>query len=270
MNKELIRLKSVIDFEIQAAKTNGFAPSIKNLQVFYERIGDNISENLTKGFDTVSKLKPGSITSTIGNTPYMALGPTEIYKPRGCMVTLLTYGEVLLAQATQVVDLEQRLLSPFHAWVATVLANPKQLDKLQSLKGIEFVKVGELRENLTKIVNLSSDQTMGRYDELLDRNNDWSEVVAINNRLATMVTKKAIANINGKVDSLKNISNSLIHSIENDPNFTATPSSVEKLSTLMHQLGLEIEYYALIMHLVNAYNAMLENNVERLKEIIRE
>lgn len=269
MKEELHRLKSTLDFELNCAKKHGAVPSLKNLKHFYAEVAEHIEESLVSEDAPIDELKPRNILKHISDIPYLAKVDLEIFKPRGCIVTLAEYGKVLEEQCKVIVGLEERLLKPFHAWVSQVLGNPRLLNGLQSNRQFNLIDVGAERAKLIEVVELDSTNIRGTYGTLLKRDSDWSIIYNNNNNMANLLKGRTVTGLEKRINNLKKISDTLINEIENNADYNADPNSIEKLANLLYALGAEIEYYGLILHLANAYHQMVRNNEDRIKELTR-
>ena len=269
MRNELIKMKELVDFELTVAKKSGVAPSMTNVEQYFGTITDHLNEMLEHDSGIVTVIKSKAITKNIKDIPYLTLAPVTIYKPRGCLVTLPVYGSAVHDLCVAIADVEKRLLTPFNQWVSKIIGTPALLSKLHDSKDFELLDTKAELAKVHKVANLDSVAAEGTYSNLLARNSDWVDAFDYNNKISKILGGRTIKDLEKSVSAVTANAKLLVSEVNTNPAYDVRTSVVDKLSNLIYSVGVEVELFGLAMTLATGYQEVLENNIERMRDVVK-
>ena len=265
--EELKELHGLVEFEVKAAVRNNHLVPWDKVRDLYDQVGAYVTANIAETPAAPTGFSATKINKYISSTNYLGLADTTIYKPRGCAVTLKDYGLSLLEEAKLIADFEKEIFEPFLKWTNQCLSDPKKLGTIEKAKIAEFNNEAAIGR-LDRFVQADSQETMGRYGNLIDRQRDWNELETIDAEIQRTLSKVQPARILKMVKSIKASTDLLIDQID-DPQSPVVVSkeTADLLSDRIYECALACAFLGRISTMAIGYNEALTNNVERIKTI---
>lgn len=208
----------------------------------------------------------------IGRTIYADLRHVTVYVPAGLNVHYLDYVDALHNAVSVNARMVKETLAPFNAWLAQMLTNPEGLSAQrapEALRNFIFHDIDSVKKGLAACFKKGSVETEVPFGKIAARNGDWKTIVDKTNDLIQLQSAIDPKEVRDMVNSITANLDTLLRRMEEDKDmYRASAVTVDFLSKLCYNLGLEIEFFSVTAYQLKVLEQALNDSNERLKEIL--
>ena len=212
------------------------------------------------------------VEKLLAKTNYATLRPVTVYTPIGLKADYLTYLNVL----NQAVDISSALipeiLAPFNKWLAIQLTNPSALSSLRSGLDIpDYVvhNISILQKELGKCFSHGGVNSQYTYGEAVARNADWHAADTLINAMVIKRSSIKATEIVRLVEEVTANLDKLLQRINEEPEvYKLSGVTVDTISKICYNMGVEIEFYSVISYQLQAMQVAFADSCERLEKIL--
>lgn len=242
-----------------------------NLQLFrklgdlVDDVSDFVNKKLVSLRASNKTLDLDKLMRAIAKENYLELGAMEVPVPEGLAIPWLDYLKVLEHANDIAMRLYDDALVPFSLFIGQAINDPQKIANESFQHGAIIHDLDQVREALLN-AKRNGKRTTARYDAVVGRNNDWSEVEDRMNRLLEIRRKLPQEQVRKTVVELdSNIKLLLKRMADTNLQYRPSPSVISQLADICHNLAEQVSYYAVVTTLVLEAQVALEDTQTQLK-----
>lgn len=202
---------------------------------------------------------------------YLDLAPTTAYVPQGLEATYLDYLNMLGPAVDYAVKAGERL-STYTAFLAMLLTNRDHRFSAQDnaviYKEMERTRAG-LNQDLGSCFN-STHVAESRYDKVVARNSDWTQVFHSLEKITTEVNRVDRKQLQKNAHDASDLMSKLIDVIQRNEMNDSSPNVVLEMADGAFQIASELEFYATIYYRVLALATAVNETTFNIKRIFKQ
>ena len=255
----------VITLEASTEASIDFTP-LTRLKHLFSDFSNYIKQTLHGAF--TSQLSGQTYLKVLDKTTYADLMTTEIYKPVGLKVTFIEYLEKLGDSVSYSEQLISRTLIPFKEWVGSALGDPKLLKRVVGPEVYKPNELEKLTKQMSKCFNHKDRSDREKYKKLIGRNNDWTTVTDMFNNLNERQNQTGIKEVQNHTNELAHQLNVLQERIAEDSmTYAMSKNAIKDLAEAIEGTARAVSFFAYVGTRLSEFSVVLEDNLERLKQI---
>jgi hypothetical protein len=244
------------------APTNRLVGFVKDFSVgVHETLGSVVGPYIPVG------LTSRNIKNVLKDTKYMDVMHVELPTPVGMVGSYADTLKVLEVFDEELLDIEDRLLSPLGELVGILINNPEERTKLFNNNDARTADVDKLKKLLSEVHDPNDTSSSAKYSTLVQRQSDWDDVVSRLNTLNESYGKLDMKLVRGSVDELSANLKILANRLGEDK--SANGSMLKGLVELVFSAAEEVELLSIYAFRLSVVTKAVEDDMSRLREIIR-
>lgn len=202
---------------------------------------------------------------------YLDLAPLGAYVPEGMDVSYLQYLAVL-APIVEHVAKVPGLLNAYSTHLALLLSNADHRRSTQTsavpYKQLETART-ELQQSLGKCFKNGSHTTDTRYDRVVDRNNDWTQIFAQMEQITSQINSVDRKHLQRATADTVHLVDKVLEMAHKTDLSDAQPGVVLELSDGAYQLACELESFAAVSYRVLTLANAIKETVASLTKTLK-
>lgn len=202
--------------------------------------------------------------------PYESLMDVSVFRPTGLTVSFLEAVKDIGEYHAEVMNIRDRLLTPFIKWAAEGLTDPTKLQNLTDGKPLSMVDVDLINEKLDVLYDVTDKSDKIPYSVVVKRNSDWPTLVkelrVLINRQNRLKLGKLRQDVNVVSDYVDMI---LKYCSENKDTYECSKNSRMKLADILYAVGREVSLVSRYHWAVSSLSTAVEDTVSKLLEMER-
>lgn len=242
------------------------------LPAFFADVKNFVTSLVAEEAPRVQFVESKEVDKAIGRTIYADLRHVTVFVPAGLSVHYLDYIEALGGAVSINARLVKETLAPFNAWLAKMLTNPEGLSAQrapEALREFVFHDIEGVKKQLAACFKKGAVETEVPFGKVVARNGDWKQAIEKTNDLITAQSAVDVKEVRDLVNSITANLDLLLRRMEEDKDmYRASAVTIDFLSKLCYNLGLEIEFFSVTTYQLKVLEQSLNDSNERLKEIL--
>lgn len=259
--RDVISLEAFTVADTTRLLSRVFPSMVSKLSGFVERFN---ADNPTLDLKSDQK----DFLTFIGKFNFMDIEKVAISVPEGFKGKLLPYSEDLKAAAQHVVDIQEKVLSPFAKYLALLVSRSDQrLDTSDFTVSIR--KYITEREAASKLISKNftgSEVVGGSIKVYLDRNADWAPIFKNTNDINKIVNSVDRTDLNKQAKGIVELLDVILVKIKRGELDNVSPEVTNTLGENVYQVAAELEYFSYVYFKALELSASLDRSIQSLKK----
>ncbi len=202
--------------------------------------------------------------------PFQEMREIKAWKPEGSNCTYLEFTNTLDSQIDRAITISNDVLNPYALLLAKITSNDGSIKSLDTNKTY-LTKLSTSRDKLisdiAKLYKTDSVESVTIVGKVIERNNDWENVITEVNRVVTKMNQVNIKDLLKEVEICEHYLDELINDSKAMENINISPEVIKQLADYTYQVAKEIEFVAITHFRVLTLKGSVENTMEQIIDV---
>lgn len=202
--------------------------------------------------------------------PFQEMRELKAWKPEGSNCTYLEFTNELVSQIDRANNIKKVIIDPYMVFLAKLVSRDNSINSTNSNKALFFnleTSRNKAYDSISKLYKEDSVESITTVGKVIDRNNDWVEVLQKVNLITDKVNQIKIKDIQSDISICNNYLSDIMDDIKKEDTLNISPETIKQLADYTYQVAKEVEFFSVTYFRVLTIKGSVENTMEQVIKV---